>query len=221
MALDPKLLEILACPKDKGPLLYFADEESLYNPRLRLRYRITDDIPVMLTDEAETVDDWSQGVPLVYLQDLCHYWSEQYDWRRTERRINAIPQFVTDIDGVEIHFLHARSPHPGALPLIVTHGWPGSVIEFLKVIGPLTDPVAHGGDAADAALQERRDRCGQHLRLGVNGVGVQNVEDLALGFDGIAIMDHKRPPEGDIQLIQLRRQTAPRRHQHDRLRTLC
>jgi pimeloyl-ACP methyl ester carboxylesterase len=100
--------------------------------------------------DAETVDDWSQGMPLVYLQELCRHWSERYDWRRTERRINAIPQFVTEIDGVEIHFLHARSPHPGALPLIVTHGWPGSIVEFLKVIGPLTDPVAHGGDAADA-----------------------------------------------------------------------
>ena len=100
--------------------------------------------------DAETVDDWSQGVPLAYLQELCHHWSERYDWRRTESRINAIPQFVTEIDGVEIHFLHVRSPHPGALPLIVTHGWPGSTVEFLKVIGPLTDPVAHRGDAADA-----------------------------------------------------------------------
>ena len=100
--------------------------------------------------DAETVDDWSQGMPLAYLQELCRHWSERYDWRRTERRINAIPQFVTEIDGVEIHFLHARSPHPGALPLIVTHGWPGSIVEFLKVIGPLTDPVARGGDAADA-----------------------------------------------------------------------
>jgi epoxide hydrolase len=100
--------------------------------------------------DAETVDDWSQGVPLSYLQDLCQHWTRRYDWRRAESRINAIPQFATDIDGVEIHFLHARSPHPGALPLIVTHGWPGSIVEFLKVIGPLTDPVAHGGDAADA-----------------------------------------------------------------------
>ena len=100
--------------------------------------------------DAETVDDWSQGVPLAYLQELCHHWSQQYDWRRTEERINAIPQYLTEIDGVEIHFLHVRSPHPGALPLVVTHGWPGSVVEFLKIIGPLTDPVADGGDAADA-----------------------------------------------------------------------
>jgi pimeloyl-ACP methyl ester carboxylesterase len=100
--------------------------------------------------EAETVDDWSQGIPLAYLEELCHYWSEEYDWRHTESRINSIPQFTTEIDGLGFHFLHARSPHPGALPLIITHGWPGSIVEFLKVIGPLTDPVAHGGDAADA-----------------------------------------------------------------------
>src|ERR1700674_3125238 len=100
--------------------------------------------------DAETVDDWSQGVPLAYLQELCHHWSERDDWRRTESRINAIPQFGTENDGVQILFLHVRSPHPGALPLIVTHGWPGSIVEFLKVIGPLTDPSAHGGHRYDA-----------------------------------------------------------------------
>src|SRR5882762_9255011 len=100
--------------------------------------------------EAETVHDWSQGVPLAYLRDLCEYWAEQYDWRVTEARLNAFGQFRTEIDGLGIHFMHVRSPHPGALPLIVTHGWPGSIVEFLKVIGPLTDPVAYGGDAADA-----------------------------------------------------------------------
>jgi pimeloyl-ACP methyl ester carboxylesterase len=100
--------------------------------------------------EAETVDDWSQGVPLAYLQDLCRYWVEDYDWRTAEARLNALPQFRTDIDGLGIHFLHVRSPHAGALPLVLTHGWPGSVVEFLDVVGPLTDPAAHGGDAADA-----------------------------------------------------------------------
>jgi pimeloyl-ACP methyl ester carboxylesterase len=100
--------------------------------------------------EAETVDDWSQGIPLAYLQEVCRYWAEEYDWRLTERRINAIPQFTTELDGLGIHYLHVRSPHPGALPLVMTHGWPGSIVEFLKVIGPLTDPVAHGGEAADA-----------------------------------------------------------------------
>jgi epoxide hydrolase len=100
--------------------------------------------------ERETVDDWSQGVPLVYLRDLCGYWADGYDWRSTEARLNALPQFHTEIDGLGIHFLHVRSPHDDALPLVITHGWPGSVVEFLKVIGPLTDPTAHAADAADA-----------------------------------------------------------------------
>jgi epoxide hydrolase len=100
--------------------------------------------------ERETVDDWSQGVPLDYLQELCAYWADGYDWRATESRLNALPQFRTSIDGVGIHFLHVRSPHPDALPLVLTHGWPGSVVEFLKVLGPLSDPPAHAGDPADA-----------------------------------------------------------------------
>jgi epoxide hydrolase len=100
--------------------------------------------------EPETVEDWSQGVPLAYLQELCGYWADGYDWRATERRLNALQQFRTVIDGIGIHFLEARSPHADALPLVITHGWPGSIIEFLKVLGPLTDPTAHGGVAADA-----------------------------------------------------------------------
>jgi epoxide hydrolase len=100
--------------------------------------------------EAETVADWSQGVPLTYLRELCRYWADEYDWRATEARLNDIPQFRTRIDGLGIHFLHVRSPHTDALPLVLTHGWPGSVVEFLKVIEPLTNPTAHGGDAADA-----------------------------------------------------------------------
>ncbi len=100
--------------------------------------------------EPETVDDWSQGVPLAYLQDLCRYWAEGYDWPATEARLNRFAQYRTEIDGLGIHFLHVRSPHPEALPLVITHGWPGSIVEFLKVIGPLSDPTAHGGDAADA-----------------------------------------------------------------------
>ena len=100
--------------------------------------------------EAETVDDWSQGLPLAYAQDLCRYWADEYDWRAREARINAVPHFRTEVDGLGIHFIHARSPHDDAFPVVLTHGWPGSVIEFLDVIGPLTDPTAHGGDASDA-----------------------------------------------------------------------
>jgi len=100
--------------------------------------------------ERETVPDWSQGVPLDYVQDLCRHWADGYDWRRAEAALNAAGQFRVELDGLGIHFLHARSPHPGALALLMTHGWPGSVVEFLKVLGPLVDPPAHGGDAADA-----------------------------------------------------------------------
>ena len=100
--------------------------------------------------EREAVDDWSQGIPLGYVQDVCAYWSEKYDWRARETRLNRFPQFRTELDGLGIHFLHVRSRHEGALPLVITHGWPGSIVEFLKVIEPLTDPTAHGGEAGDA-----------------------------------------------------------------------
>ncbi|MFJ6381071.1 epoxide hydrolase family protein [Kitasatospora sp. NPDC092039] len=93
---------------------------------------------------------WQRGVPLDYLKDLAEYWRTGFDWRKAEEQLNAFPQFLTEIDGVDIHFLHVRSPEPDAMPLIITHGWPGSVAEFLDVIGPLTDPRAHGGDPADA-----------------------------------------------------------------------
>ncbi|MFI5046768.1 MAG: epoxide hydrolase family protein [Acidimicrobiia bacterium] len=100
--------------------------------------------------ERETVDDWSQGMPLAYLQDLCRYWAHEYDWRAREAHLNSFPQFRTEIDRLGIHFVHVRSPNPDALPLVLTHGWPGSIVEFHKVIGPLTDPGAHGGDPMDA-----------------------------------------------------------------------
>jgi epoxide hydrolase len=93
---------------------------------------------------------WTRGVPLGYLQGLVGYWADGYDWRKQEARLNELPQFTTTIDGANVHFLHVRSPEPDALPLVLTHGWPGSIVEFLKVIGPLTDPRAHGGDPADA-----------------------------------------------------------------------
>lgn len=96
------------------------------------------------------MEDWSQGVPLAYLREVCGYWADAYDWRRGEARINAFPQFRTALDGLGIHFLHVRSPEPHAFPLVITHGWPGSIVEFLGALGPLTDPAAHGGDPADA-----------------------------------------------------------------------
>jgi pimeloyl-ACP methyl ester carboxylesterase len=98
----------------------------------------------------ELVDDRAQGVQLATIKALANYWANDYDWRACEAKLNALPQFTTDIDGVEIHFIHVRSEHEGALPLIMTHGWPGSVIELLESIGPLTDPTAHGGEAGDA-----------------------------------------------------------------------
>jgi epoxide hydrolase len=94
--------------------------------------------------------EWSRGVPLGYLKELAEYWRTSYDWRKHEAELNEFPQFTTEIDGTNIHFLHVRSPEPVALPLILTHGWPGSIVEFLDVIGPLTDPRSHGGDPADA-----------------------------------------------------------------------
>lgn len=100
--------------------------------------------------ERETPNDWSQGVPLAYLQELCAYWGAAYDWRRCETRLNYWPQFRTEIQGLAIQFMHVRSPVANALPVVMTHGWPGSVVEFLKVIGPLSDPAAHGGDPRDA-----------------------------------------------------------------------
>jgi epoxide hydrolase len=111
---------------------------------LKLRLRLT------RWPDAETVGDWSQGVPLSYLRELCDYWCDEYDWRATERRLNDLPQFETTLDGLNIQFIHVRSSHDEALPLVLTHGWPGSVIEFLKVIGPLTEPTRHGGSARDA-----------------------------------------------------------------------
>jgi pimeloyl-ACP methyl ester carboxylesterase len=100
--------------------------------------------------EKETVSDFSQGVPLATVQKLARYWAAEYDWRKVEARLNAVPNFITEIDGLDIHFMHARSKHENALPIIITHGWPGSVIEQLKLIEPLTDPTAHGGTVADA-----------------------------------------------------------------------
>ena len=101
--------------------------------------------------DRETVDDWSQGIPLAYVQEVCRYWADDYDWRRVEAELNAYAQVrYVDPSGLGIQVLHAPSPEPSALPLVLTHGWPGSVVEFLDVVEPLRDPAAHGGDAADA-----------------------------------------------------------------------
>lgn len=124
------------------PFKIHASEDDLQDLKRRLQ--------ATRWPDPETVDDWSQGIPLAYVQDLCAYWANDYDWRATETRLNAFDQFRTKIEGVDIHFLHIRSPHSNARPLVITHGWPGSIIEFLKVIGPLSDPTAHGGDAEDA-----------------------------------------------------------------------
>ncbi len=99
--------------------------------------------------ERETVTDASQGVQFATMQKLARYWASDYDWRKCEAKLNALPQFITEIDGLDIHFIHIRSKHENALPLIVTHGWPGSVIEQLKIVDPLTNPTAHGASAAD------------------------------------------------------------------------
>src|SRR6266571_2718463 len=100
--------------------------------------------------ERETVTDDSQGVRLAMMQELARYWATGYDWHKCESQLNALPNFLTEIDGLDIHFIHVRSPHEDALPLIVTHGWPGSIIEQLKIIDPLTNPTAHGASASDA-----------------------------------------------------------------------
>jgi pimeloyl-ACP methyl ester carboxylesterase len=118
------------------------DDEILRDLRQRLRSA--------RWPEEQVVDDWSQGVPRAWLQSMCGYWADGYDWRAREAALNRFPQFTTPIDGLDIHFIHARSPHADALPLVMTHGWPGSIVEFHKVIEPLSDPTAHGGDAADA-----------------------------------------------------------------------
>jgi pimeloyl-ACP methyl ester carboxylesterase len=124
------------------PFQFHASEEALADLRQRL--------VATRWPEKETVNDDTQGVQLATMQKLVRYWQTDYDWRKIEARLNALPQFVTTIDGLDIHFIHVRSKHPNALPVIITHGWPGSVTEQLKLIGPLTDPTAYGGKAEDA-----------------------------------------------------------------------
>ena len=124
------------------PFRVAVDREALVDLRRRLA--------ATRWPSAETVADTSQGVRLATLRSLVRYWATDYDWRKGEARLNAVPQFVTTIDGLDIQFAHIRSRHADAMPLIMTHGWPGSIFELLKVVGPLTDPTAHGGRAEDA-----------------------------------------------------------------------
>ncbi len=124
------------------PFSFKAPEQDLVDLRRR--------IAATRWPDKETVTDDTQGVQLATMQKLARYWGSDYDWRKIEARLNALPSFVTEIDGLDIHFIHVRSKHENALPVIVTHGWPGSVIEQMKIIGPLTDPTSHGGSASDA-----------------------------------------------------------------------
>src|SRR5689334_11246914 len=120
------------------PFRIAATDEQLEDLKRRLR--------ATRWPERECVDDWTQGLPLAYAQEVASYWLEKYDWRAREALLNRFPQFKTEIDGLGIHFIHIRSPHAGALPLVITHGWPGSIVEFHKVLEPLTNPTMHGGD---------------------------------------------------------------------------
>ncbi|NKC00734.1 MAG: alpha/beta fold hydrolase [Pseudomonadales bacterium] len=141
--------------------------------------------------DAQTPDDWSQGVPLAYAQELVSYWQGKYDWRAREQYFNRHPQYKTEISGLDIHFLHVVSPHAEARPLLITHGWPGSVVEFHKVIDPLVDPVAHGGDAADAfhVICPSLPGYGFSDKPSVTGWGVEKIAEawdelmLRLGYD--------------------------------------
>jgi pimeloyl-ACP methyl ester carboxylesterase len=135
---DPKM----ATEDQVRPFSFHAPEAELADLRKRIN--------ATKWPEREQVTDDSQGVQLDTIQKLARYWATEYDWRKVEARLNALPNFITNIDGLDIHFIHARSKHENALPMIVTHGWPGSIIEQLKIIEPLTNPTAHGGSAADA-----------------------------------------------------------------------
>jgi pimeloyl-ACP methyl ester carboxylesterase len=139
----------------------------------------------------ETPEDWSQGIPLGYMQELCDYWQHEYDWRAREERLNRFPQFITEIDGVDIHFIHLPSVHENARPLIITHGWPGSVVEFHKVIEPLADPTAHGGNTEDAfhVVVPSLPGYGFSGKPEVTGWGIEKIADIwgalmaRLGYD--------------------------------------
>jgi epoxide hydrolase len=154
------------------PFVIRASDEELEDLRRRLR--------ATRWAEKETVDDWSQGVPQAYLREVAAYWAERYDWRAREKRLNRFAQFKTSIDGLGIHFIHARSAHPHALPLLITHGWPGSVVEFQKVIAPLVAPELHGGDARDAfhVICPSLPGYGFSDKPAHNGTGVERIAEM-------------------------------------------
>ena len=141
--------------------------------------------------DAETVDDWSQGAPLAWIQDMCGYWADGYDWRSREGRLNRFSQFIATIDELDVHFVHQRSPHSAAQPLIITHGWPGSIVEFHKVIDPLTDPTRFGGDPGDAfhVICPTLPGFGYSGKPTTTGWGVERIADAwaallaGLGYD--------------------------------------
>lgn len=135
-------MAIMASYPDISPFRISVPDAVLADLRLRLNNTRWPD--------AETPADWSQGIPLAYTRELAQYWAHDYDWRTREAALNRFDQFTTEVDGLEVHFIHQRSPHEDAFPLVITHGWPGSIVEFSKVIEPLTDPTAHGGRAEDA-----------------------------------------------------------------------
>jgi pimeloyl-ACP methyl ester carboxylesterase len=149
------VLAVVTCLSiSSGPSLFAQTDAAVTPFKYEAPQSALDDLKQRLKQarwpERETVKDWSQGVPLAKLQSLVKYWSTDYDWRRCEAKLNGFPQYRTKIDGLNIHFLHVRSRHENALPIIITHGWPGSVVEFFKIIDLLTNPTAHGGRAEDA-----------------------------------------------------------------------
>ena len=159
-SLSPTRRELLAATAAAGAvgmlpgtlLAAVGDDSIRHSPSTFRRRRSTSFAGVWRTrwPDRETVNDQSQGIQLEKIKPLVEYWGTGYDWRKAEAKLNALPQFMTEIDGIDIHFIHVRSKHPNAMPVIITHGWPGSMFENLKVIGPLTDPTAHGGSAEDA-----------------------------------------------------------------------
>lgn len=136
--------ELLAAPAASGIRPFHIEIQQAQINDLRRRLAAT------RWPEKESVEDQSQGVRLAKIQPLVRYWATDYDWRKAEAKLNALPQFITEIDGLDIQFAHICSRHPNAMPLIMTHGWPGSIFELLKIVGPLTDPTAHGGREEDA-----------------------------------------------------------------------